>query len=140
MAKLVETVRLYMERARQDGEDAKYYPPEQKGIYEIVSGSPESGGRDSLGYYEGRFIDVVAKAVQMDGFAGWWCSHEQADNPNNGYVRLIKTPVVKKVPEVKGLAEAIKTIEGLEKEESGLEEELKKVSKQKRDAAKFGGN
>ena len=120
-----DRVNQYLRRAKR--KDVRNYPLDEKGIYEVIGGSPESGDRPSLGLLRGRFIDVVAEAIEMPGFAGWYCSAQDPGNTNNGYVVKRKDDPIKKVPVKKGLIERVTKIQELGQEKATLKERLDEI-------------
>ncbi len=62
---LIENIKTYLEIAI---EERRRYPLEQVGVWRVVGGDGGDGIRKELGVYNGRFLDVVAKAVQTYGF------------------------------------------------------------------------
>jgi hypothetical protein len=131
---LVRKVREYLERVkngRDYGEKPKLYPLEERGMYKIFGGSYLTGGREQIQeIYTGRFIDVVAEAVQLGEFYGEWCGTDQPGNPSNGYVRKYEPEMIIEVPQQEGLIEMIDKIDELENEKKGLEEKLDKVNQE----------
>ena len=101
---LVRKVNLYLERARQDPL-VENHPLDGEGYWKIMSGTKgDYGGRNQVeGIFHGKFIDVVAYAVQSWKFYADWCSHDNPRNCNHGKVEKIKVRELK----YKGLVEAI---------------------------------
>ena len=127
MNELVRRIRQYMGRADND-RNVRAYPLEQEGIYEIIRGSTsEYGGRQSLGFFEGRFVDVVATALLHPNFCGWYCSAKDAWNINHGYVRVPDQPVPVQVAKVNGLPGYVNQSTQLENQKLNLENQLEGI-------------
>jgi hypothetical protein len=134
---LVRKVREYLERVRrkrdigEDYEKLKFYLLEERGIYRIFGGSYLTGGRKRIQeIYTGRFIDVVAEAVQLAEFYGEWCGTDQPGNGGSGYVMKYEPEMIIEVPQQTGLIGMIDKIDELENEKKGLEEKLDKVNQE----------
>jgi len=117
--KVLELVRGYVERAknvRPGGYDnAGLYPLKEEGLWKVVSGiTSESGYRKDIGFVKGRFIDAIDYAVQQPEFCGWYCTLENMDNHNHGYVekfvpKKIVFEEIEARPELTKLAEFIES-------------------------------
>jgi len=126
---LAKKVIAYLRRAKKDSL-LESYSIEEKGFYKIVGGSRgDYGHREDVGIYRGRYIDVVAEAVQLYDFYADWCSTDDPDNCNHGYVEKYEQDPVVKVRVNQGLVKLINMFQGFEKEKKGLEKRLAKINK-----------
>jgi nicotinamidase/pyrazinamidase len=63
------------------------HDPEEKGVWSVVGGSREIGGRYKIDMrLKGRFIDALAEAVGKDAFYGEWVTKKDAGRSDSGYV------------------------------------------------------
>lgn len=121
-----EKIRAYLRRAATD-EELDFPPLEQKGIYEIISGTKDEwGGRSSEGIYEGRFIDVVVKAVNMPAIGGWYLDEDDIEDSRAGY---IKKKDIKKVEQVNGIIDYLNNKDQLERDKANLEARIEELNK-----------
>lgn len=97
---IARRIKGYLQRARRN--NLQVYKPNDKNLYRVMSGSRgDYGGREEIVIFRGKYLDVLAEAVQMPGFVGDWCSWSLADNCNHGYVERVevKEPKIpKKAP------------------------------------------
>ena len=98
---LDKRVRSYIKRAARKNSNAPLYPLDMVGLFRIVGGTTDAGSASGLcsgdrykiknDIVEGRFIDVIAYAVQQRHFAGWYLSLDgNIDNNHHGYVEKIE--------------------------------------------------
>jgi len=123
---LVKRVEEYTHRMKT--RDVPRYALDEQGIYEIRGGSRDTTGYNEIpGLFRGRFVDVVAYAVQQTAYYGEWISSDDAGNCNNGHVKKYDAPKMTDVPEVKGLVEVIGTLQGLKKQYNALGTQMQDI-------------
>ena len=118
---LGELVKEYLDNPHHKGFKI---PLEKVSVYEIIAGVPESNyaERESLGFFKGKYIDVIAKAVKMPEFIGDWCGPDFS-NQNNGYVKENMPTKINEAKPTKGLMEYLKASNLLEKKRKALDKE-----------------
>ena len=116
----------YLERA---GDEKKLnYALDHVATYKMYSGYPESGDREFVGYFRGRFIDVVAKIVTMGEMGGWYLdSSNAAGNPNGGCIIAEDPPVVQEIPADDELAKSFADFKKMKKEKITLEKRMLQI-------------
>lgn len=96
-----ERVEAYIERIRHDRHIPRY-PIEEKGHYRLVGGvygdGDSSRRKENTIVVRGRFIDVIAWAVEQDEFYADWCSSEEPENVNNCNHGHIEKVELKELP------------------------------------------
>ena len=87
----IEKIRAYLKRAQKEGE---LYPLEKKGVFRVMGGTREEIYRIEIGFYQGRFIDVVAYATQSREF---YCHYgsRALSSQNHGYIEEVKVKKIK---------------------------------------------
>jgi hypothetical protein len=103
---IVKRVCGYKKRMRSH--DVPSYPFNQKGAYAIYSGSiGDYGTRKFLEVVNGRFIDAIAYASQLNGFCGDWCTWELPENCNHGYLEKLDITQAEKLDCLDKLLEGV---------------------------------
>ena len=125
-------VQEYLGRVKRGDDHAPRYPLERVAVYKFVGGSPESGDRATLGYYRGRFVDVVATIVMRPEMGGWWLDPSAAGNPNAGYIVADAPPIPARVSRLGDLVGYLAETGNLERQKSALEKKIKHVDEQLR--------
>lgn len=96
---LAKKVGLYIQRATRARSDIPFYPLEEEGVYRVIGGTV--GNRDRYEIkelFEGKFIDAIVFALQQPNFYAEWCSSDNPDNVNHGYVEKV---TIKKLEDLK---------------------------------------
>ncbi len=134
---LAQRVRCYVERAANNPDGIRLYPLNKVATWNIMSGSPESGGRLKI-VVHGRYVDAIVYAIQKGDFYGWYCGDESPDsvkNCNNGYVALSKDKVIPLEPNTL-LDKVLAATAELEKDKKKLAEKMKNLRKLEKKAGK----
>ncbi|MCB9359261.1 hypothetical protein H6503_04980 [Candidatus Woesearchaeota archaeon] len=114
MNDLVGRINLYIKRAERD-DKVQIFPFEQVNIYQFIGGNTdEYGRRPEVGFYEGRFVDVLARTFLHPDFGGWYCDPKDTGNPNNGYIKLKDEPVITQVEPIENLVEYLQHAQNME--------------------------
>ena len=127
---IAERVKDYLAR-----KDIPKIPLERQGTYMVMGGYPSSGDRPLIGIFRGRYIDVLAHAVQHEKFAGWYLSSDDSGNPNAGLVKEYSPPNIVAIAQlegikVKGIREYLNITAQLERQEKRLEQKRKSLEKE----------
>lgn len=92
---IVRRVKGYIHRMKTDS-CVKKYDLNEIGTYKIFGGSRgDFIGREIIGIANGRFVDVIAYASNLEGFLGDWCSWHMPENCNHGYLEKVNIQEVK---------------------------------------------
>ncbi len=121
-ADVVKGILAYQKRAEHD-DRVDVIPLEHEGVYEAYSGDKdEYGSRNHLGFFRGRFVDVLAHVIQQPGFGGWYTG-KNPDNSSSGYVNL-HNPEIMDIAPVDFRLESAQRMMTLQEETAQLEERL----------------
>jgi len=102
--------------------ERELYPLEKKGVFRVMGGTREEISRREIGFYQGRFIDVVAYATQLREF---YCHYgsKALGSQNHGYIEKIE---MKKIDVLsKNLATILNQQDNVLKEKERLDKLLK---------------
>lgn len=108
MQQIAEMTHAYLQRAQNEGDDVVTYPFDEVATFEILGGVVGEGGprRSIPPIMHGRFLDVVAYAVQLPSF-----QNDGAINQNSGYVVKWTQPEANAPPaRPKGLERLLKRL------------------------------
>lgn len=104
---LIRKINLYLKRAKEDTL-VENHPLNRKGYWRIMGGGRSNYGRREpmKNVVRGKFIDVVAYAVQQPEFYADWCTSDDPSNCNHGTVEKIEVRELKD----KGLSEVVRNV------------------------------
>lgn len=95
--KLKQLVGSYLERVTRKN-SAPRYPLDMVAIYEVIGGANLEGNRIAVdnSIMKGKFIDVLVYALHQNDFYGDWCSQDDMNNCNHGFIRKAWEPDMRK--------------------------------------------